>query len=455
MNERRADRFPDLSASLRACLETLPADWEVRPLGALARGPGRYGSSAPGQAFHVDWPRYVRITDIGDEGRLRDGSLASLPPADAAPFRLQEGDLLFARTGATVGKSYLYDPEDGACAHAGYLIRFALDPACCAPAFVARWAQSGFFQRWVRATLRQAAQPNINAGEYAALPVPCPPLAEQQAIAGLLGAVDGDIRATEGLLAKLEHTLRSLVHELLTRGVGADGRLRDPAEEPDAFVDTPLGRLPRRFEVAPLGALLAQGKAAMRSGPFGSALLKSELVREGVPLLGIDNIEADRFVPAFRRFVSPSKLEDLRRYAVYPNDVMVTIMGTVGRACLVPGDIGRALSSKHIWTLTFDANRYLPLLACLQLNYASWVHEHFRREEQGGTMMAIRSETLRTTLLPVPPLDEQYAMLRVLEHARDRIRIERAALDRKRHLRKALLEDLVMGRVRMPAAGAA
>ena len=73
----------------------------------------------------------------------------------------------------------------------------------------------------------------------------------------------------------------------------------------------------------------------MRSGPFGSALLKHELVEAGIPLLGIDNVHVERFEATFSRFVTPQKFRELERYAVRPRDLMITIMGTVGRCCLV------------------------------------------------------------------------------------------------------------------------
>ena len=449
---KRSPRQRALGATddgLASDLGPLPEDWAIRSLRELAASDGRYGSSAPARPYDADLPRYIRITDIDDDGALRSRSLASIAAEEAVPFRLSDGDLLFARSGATVGKTYLYDAGDGICAHAGYVIRFPLDRTRCDPAFVARWTRSSFYHRWVRATLRQAAQPNINAGEYGTLPVPIPPLREQRAIARTLVLADRVIRTTDRVVTKLELVLRGLVHELLTRGVTETGRLRDPAVEPEIFVDTPLGPLPRHFRVEPVEALLADVDPAMRSGPFGSALLKSELVHEGIPLLGIDNVHVDRFVPVYRRFVSPSKFHQLRRFVVRPRDVMVTIMGTVGRSCLVPNDIGQALSSKHVWTLTFDPERYLPDLVSLQLNYAHWVHEHFRREEQGGTMAAIRSDTLRNTLLPVPPPQEQRRIMRVLDLCRRRLISERKALDKHRRLRKALIEDLLTGRVRL------
>ena len=105
---------------------------------------------------------------------------------------------------------------------------------------------------------------------------------------------------------------------------------------------------------------------------------------------------------------------------------MITIMGTVGRCCVVPESVGEALSSKHVWTLTLDPERYLPELACMQVNYSSWALAHFGGDEQGGIMSAIRSETLRSLRLPTPPMAEQRRIWAVLHAAAGRIEAQAA-----------------------------
>lgn len=444
------DEIGDEAPAPALLASALPPGWTMACLGELARERGRYGSSAPARPYDASLPRYVRITDIDDSGKLRLDSRASLDDVLAEPHLLRPGDLLFARSGATAGKTYLYDPRDGACAHGGYLVRFALRDEVCEPAFVAQWTRSTGYRDWLRGTLRRGAQPNINAAELAALPVPLPPLAEQRAIAHVLAASDDVIDRSERIVRQLERVLASMLRDLLTRGITSQGRLRDPLATPGEHRDTLLGRLPRAWDVAPVGELLANVEPAMRSGPFGSELRKAELAPAGVPLLGIDNVQVDHFVRVYRRFVRTDQIGPLWRYAVRPGDVVVTIMGTVGRSCLVPHDIGQALSSKHIWTLTLDAQRYLPLLASLQFNHAPWVQAHFAREGQGGTITAIRSDTLRTTLLPVPPMDEQRAILAALEHLRCAVAAERALLARREHVRERLRQDLLTGRVRVP-----
>lgn len=267
-------------------------------------------------------------------------------------------------------------------------------------------------------------------------------------IAEVLDTLDAAIRGTEAVVAKLRAMKQGLLHDLLTRGIDANGDLRPPQPEaPHLYHQTPLGWLPKEWKVLEVQGLLAPFDPSMRSGPFGSALLKEELVSAGVPLLGIDNVHAERFDRDYKRFVTQGKFRQLCRYAVRPADLMITIMGTVGRCCLVPDDVGDALSSKHTWTISLDQAKYSPYLAMLQVNYCDWVLRHFSKDQQGGTMSAIRSETIRSTLLPVPPRAEQAKIEAILMELANRLQDETALLDKLRLQKSGLMDDLLTGRV--------
>lgn len=187
----------------------------------------------------------------------------------------------------------------------------------------------------------------------------------------------------------------------------------------------------------------------MRSGPFGSALLKHELVPNGHPYLGIDNVHIERFENKFKRYVSDEKFEQLKKYAVKENDVMITIMGTVGRSCVVPKGVGKALSSKHVWTMTFDQTKYISTLICWQLNYSDWVKLQFKNESQGGVMESISSRTLKELWLPRPPIQEQKKINEAHSSLSGAIRIKEALLNKHQLLKKALMQDLLTGKVRV------
>jgi type I restriction enzyme, S subunit len=283
-----------------------------------------------------------------------------------------------------------------------------------------------------------------------AIPIDLPSLGEQLVITEILGTLDTTIHQTLAIIEKLKQVKQGLLHDLLTRGIGANGELRPlQSQAPHLYKDSPLGWIPLNWDVMDLENLLSDDDPAMRSGPFGSALLKHELVASGVPLLGIDNVHVERFDGNFSRFVSEKKFYELDRYAVRPHDLMITIMGTVGRCCVVPEGIGRALSSKHTWTVTLDRAKYCPLLAMLQINYCEWALRQFAKDEQGGVMSAIRSETLRKLLLPTPPIAEQGEIELRMRAIDSRIDVEGAVLRKLLLQRAGLMDDLITGSVRV------
>ena len=229
----------------------VPDGWRVVRLREVCDG-ARYGASAPARPFDPDLPRYVRITDISDAGRLRADDPRSADPERVQGYALHPGDLLFARSGS-VGRTYLYQPEDGPCVFAGYLIRFRPNPDVALPRFVDLYTHSPAYYRWVESVLHAGAQPNINAAEYGSLPILLPPLDEQRGIAAVLDAIDAAIERSEAVIAATEELRRSLLHELLSRGVpGCHSEWREVRG---------LGVVPACWEVVRLGEV-----AEVRSG---------------------------------------------------------------------------------------------------------------------------------------------------------------------------------------------
>lgn len=293
-----------------------------------------------------------------------------------------------------------------------------------------------------------SAQPFIKPSSVHASWVAHPKtVVEQSKIAEILSTVDRTIDQTEALIAKQQRIKTGLMQDLLTRGIDEQGNLR--SEETHQFKDSPIGRIPIEWTVEDIQSLLADVDPPMRSGPFGSSLLKDELVESGVPYLGIDNVFPERFVRDYKRFVSPRKAKQLHRYHVRPGDLMITIMGTVGRCCVVPNDIGEALSSKHVWTISLNKLHYSPYIACIQINYSPWVLNHFAIDEQGGIMASIRSETLRSTLLPVPPPDEMKQIEACLRSICDDLNQKEVLFEKLSALKTALMQDLLTGEKRV------
>jgi type I restriction enzyme S subunit len=191
---------------------TNPKDWPVKTLGEVTIGKPEYGANASAVEWSEGKPRYVRITDITDAGHLRKDGIVSLELEDWEPYRLFAGNLLFARSGNTVGKTYLYRPEDGLCAYAGYLIRFKPDFEQTLPLYLFSMTQTDYYRNWVEARKRVAGQPNINGKEYASLRVLCPPIPLQTQFAGMAEKLLG-VFQNSGMAGQLvENLFNVLLH---------------------------------------------------------------------------------------------------------------------------------------------------------------------------------------------------------------------------------------------------
>jgi len=152
----------------------------------LLKSPQYGANEASVIRINNEQPRYIRITDIDENGTLRKELGATADTIDSK-YILNNNDILFARSGATVGKTYIHKEKNNnyKAFFAGYMIRFIVNPDIIIPDFLFIYTQLNIYKKWVKATQRAAGQPNINAEEYKSLKIPLPPLEIQQQIVDL------------------------------------------------------------------------------------------------------------------------------------------------------------------------------------------------------------------------------------------------------------------------------
>nr|VFK65163.1 MAG: type I restriction enzyme, S subunit [Candidatus Kentron sp. UNK]VFK71315.1 MAG: type I restriction enzyme, S subunit [Candidatus Kentron sp. UNK] len=150
----------------------------------------QYGASEAGidRKSHYE-PRYIRITDIDEYGLLKN-EIGKTAKVISPQYYLNNNDLLFVRSGATVGKAYIHKGKEVRypCFYAGYMIRFVVDKRKVDPNYVFSYTQLSTYRNWVFAIQRAAGQPNINAAEYKALKIPVPPEEIQSQIVAKMDA---------------------------------------------------------------------------------------------------------------------------------------------------------------------------------------------------------------------------------------------------------------------------
>lgn len=197
-------------------LGPIPEDWEVKRLGDLCENKGDYGLNAPATDYSVNLPTYLRITDIDDNGNFIHSAKKSVDNLSAKEYYLKDGDIVFARTGATVGKTYLYDVRDGQLVYAGFLIKFSPNPNKLIPYYLKAHTETKDYMNWVAITSQRSGQPGINAAEYCSLKLAIPPIKEQERICNVLQLWDTAISKQAQLVEKLTLRKRGLMQQLLT-----------------------------------------------------------------------------------------------------------------------------------------------------------------------------------------------------------------------------------------------
>ena len=189
-------------------------DWEQKKLGDISSkvAYGMNSAAIPFDGKH----KYLRITDIDEDSRKFKGSSLTSPDGLIEDkFKMKLNDIVFARTGASTGKSYLYNPKDGDLYYAGFLIKFNISKAN--PYFVYSQTFKESYRKWVQVYSMRSGQPGLNAEEYKNLKISLPKDEEQQKIANFLTAVDTKLQQLNTKKETLAQYKKGVMQQLFSQ----------------------------------------------------------------------------------------------------------------------------------------------------------------------------------------------------------------------------------------------
>ena len=147
---------------------------------------GIYGIPASAEDFDINKTRYLRITDISENGNLISGNKKSVSSKDLEKYILEEGDLVFARTGNSTGKTYFHEDKNGRLAFAGFLIKYSLDPKLVNPKYLKYYTITRHYREWVENFSLGSTRGNINAQSFGECPIPLPERFQQDLLVKVL-----------------------------------------------------------------------------------------------------------------------------------------------------------------------------------------------------------------------------------------------------------------------------
>ena len=241
---RRYEKYKRTEGEL---IPELPAEWSSMRLKHVLAGKLTYGANELAEFEVRTDPRYIRITDFGDDGKLREETFKSLPMNVAKDYLLNNGDILFARSGATVGKTFQFKNYDGIACYAGYLIKATPDPKKTLSDFLYYFTKSGQYENWKNAIFNQATIQNIGADKYGQLEIPVPPLQEQTAIANYLdektAQINMLIEKKQKLIELLKEERKAIISELISKGLNPKVKFKPVPDQSEVPVHWTISRI--------------------------------------------------------------------------------------------------------------------------------------------------------------------------------------------------------------------
>ncbi len=179
----------------------------------------------------------------------------------------------------------------------------------------------------------------------------------------------------------------------------------------------------------------------MRTGPFGSALRHNEFVETGIFVLGIDNAVENRFTYNRMRYITEEKYEQLKRYTVRPGDVIITIMGTVGRSAVIPDNIPKAINTKHLACLTINRSKAQPMFVCCAFQMHPEIRQQLTGQAKGAIMDGLNLTIIKKLSFKLPPLEIQNEFVKFFGATEKTKTIIEESLMKLETIKKALMQE--------------
>lgn len=326
---------------------------------------------------------YIDLSSV-NQSQKEISDTKKLEPSEA-PSRarqvVQTSDVLISTVRPNLnGVAVVPDVLDGAIASTGFTVLRPITSKIL-PAYLFQWVKSPLFVDDMISRATGASYPAVSDKIVRESFIPLPPLPEQRRISAILDKVDHLRTQRRESLAHLEALTQSIFDELTANA--------------------------NDWAMVPLESLVAPGKSMIRTGPFGSQLLTSEFVGDGIAVLGIDNAVSNTFEWKQRRFISEEKYEQLKRYTVHPGDLIITIMGTLGRSAVIPADIPIAINTKHLCCITLNRELVVPEYVHAYFLQHEEAARHLRQTTKGSIMGGLNMGIIKAMPVVVPPLELQ------------------------------------------------
>lgn len=410
--------------------------FEPRPLAdAVAK---QVGGGTPSRQVAAYWNGSIPWASVKDFADGGDAILSTQESITAAGLRASASNLIPAGTPLVCTRMAVGRSAVAVMSVAINQDVKALSPANgTTPAYLLRLLQ--FVQPRAEAAAVGSTVKGIRIQDYLSITAPMAPRDEQARIAEILDTLDTTIRQTEAIVEKLKQVKQGLLHDLLTRGIDANGELRPlQSQAPHLYTESPLGWIPREWASSTVGVEFEIQLGKMLDAEKNSGVVK--------PYLGNRAVQWDRIDVDDLQLMAMSH-SDLARFRLRVGDLLVCEGGEVGRAAIWQGEIDECYYQKALHRLR-PRRDFEPRLLLLMLRH--WVDGGRLVNYVSQTSIAhLTQEKLASVPISVPAATEQRAIAEAVAGHDARVQAEAGQLSKLQMLKSGLMDDLLAGRVRV------
>lgn len=408
----------------------IPVDWEIVNIKEVCQNP-EYGFTTSAKEEPIG-PKLLRITDIQNgDVNWRNVPYCNCPNSLKKRFILKEGDILFARTGATTGKSYIIR-ECPEAIFASYLIRLRTKEII-ESIFLYYLFNSSIYWKQIKQQIGGSAQGGVNATLLSNIKIPLPPLSEQKKIAEVLSTVDETIEKKKSIIEKTKELKKGLMQELLTRGIGHK-----------KFKKTELGEIPLEWKIMSLNDI---SEEIYRYPTYYNI----QYVSQGIPEIRGEIIELngklDNDLSKYR-FISNVTAARFPRTTLKEGDFVISVRGTMGKAAIIPKFLGGANITANLIRISPNRNIVFPLFLH-QVFLSNRFQEILNTASSSTTIKTIKASELKRIKFAIPSIQEQKRIAQILSSWDTKIKEDICQYAKLEDLKNGLMQTLLTGKLRV------
>ncbi|MEW8305084.1 MAG: restriction endonuclease subunit S [Candidatus Thiodiazotropha sp.] len=460
----------------------LPEGWATATIGDLI--------SPEGVFIDGDWVeskdqdpngdvRLIQLADIAD-GYYKDKSERFLTKEKALKLNctfLKKGDVLIARMPDPLGRACIFpgDAKESVTVVDVCVVRTGTEVVN--NKWLMYWVNSPRFRNTIASLQSGTTRKRISRGNLATITFPVPPSEQQKRIVAkieeLFSHIDAGIEALKKAKQLLKQYRQSVLKAAVTGELTKEWREanKDKLEPASQLLERILKERRQKWEEQQLEQFKAKGKMpkddkwkekykerlepewpelgelpegwawitidqlasdkprSIQSGPFGSNLKHSEFQETGKLVVGIDNVREGFFSMGSENRISEKKYAELEKYAARPGDVLITVMATIGRTCVIPEDLEPTIITKHVYRITVERDLVLPDYLNMCLYGAPSVVDQIFSQTIGQTRPGLNGAIIKDLCIPIPTTEEQRLILNKVNEKSESIKRLEPELD--------------------------